>query len=221
VILDEKSVTLPDLLTELQNRTHLTRRSIAKVLIDSGRLQDFKRNPQQFIDIATSAINRSKRLAVVQGVKYRVIGDEHFYSQELIETNELTGYVRNLIDVKKAAYHKVVFDSNIERNFAEDLENDGEVRAYVKLPGWFTIPTPLGTYNPDWAIALRNEAGDGLYFVVETKGSNVEDMLRDTEAAKVQCGKVHFNTIAIKESPAKYQIARTWDDVLSTFPTGS
>lgn len=91
VLLDEGDIELPDLMADLQDRTQLTRRTIQRVLIDSGRLDDFKRNPQQFIELAAEAINRCKRLAVVDGIKYQRLGDEHYYAQELFETEELTG----------------------------------------------------------------------------------------------------------------------------------
>jgi type III restriction enzyme len=111
VVLDEADIELPDLLTELQDRTQLTRRSIHRVLTGSQRLDDFKRNPQQFIELAAEAINRCKRLAVVDGIKYQRLGDEHYYAQELFEQEELTGYLRNMLEAKKAVYEQVVYDS--------------------------------------------------------------------------------------------------------------
>ncbi len=95
---------LPDILTELQDRTQLTRKSICRILIDSGRLNDFKRNPQEFIELAAMVINRHKRLAIVDGIKYQKIGNEYYYAQELFETEELTGYLRNMLDTKKSVY---------------------------------------------------------------------------------------------------------------------
>jgi type III restriction enzyme len=155
VVLNEIDIELPDLLTDLQDRTQLTRRSIQRILAGSLRLEDFKRNPQQFIEIAADAINRCKRLALVDGIKYQRLGDEYYYAQELFENEELTGYLKNILtDTKKSVYEQVVYDMGTEKAFAEQLEFNTDVKVYVKLPGWFTVPTPLGSYNPDWASLL-------------------------------------------------------------------
>src|SRR5207237_1851627 len=94
--LDEGDIDLPDILTDLQDKTQLTRRSIYRILVESGRLDDFKRNPQQFIELGAEAINRCKRLAIVDGIKYQRLGDAYYYAQEMFEQEELTGYVRNM-----------------------------------------------------------------------------------------------------------------------------
>jgi type III restriction enzyme len=215
VVLDEGDIELPDLLTDLQDRTQLTRRSIYRILSGSGRLNDFKRNPQKFIEVATEAINRCKRLAVVDGIKYQRIGEEHFYAQELFDQEELTGYLRNLLPAEKSVYEQVVYDSNPEATFAAQLENNTAVKVYAKLPGWFTVPTPLGGYNPDWAVLIEKDGGERLYFVVETKSGLFADDLRVKERAKIECGKAHFSALAVSEAPAQYLVARTVDDVLS------
>lgn len=216
VVLEEADILLPDVLTDLQDRTHLTRRSIYQVLVESGRLADFKRNPQQFIELAAEAINRCKRLALVDGIKYQRLGDEHYYAQDLFERKELTGYLKNMLkETQKSVYEHVVYDSDTERNFADELEKNDAVRVYAKLPGWFKVPTPLGSYNPDWAVLLRTEGGERLYFVVETKGGLFTSDLRDTEAGKSECGKVHFEALHVGEKPAEYTVARTLDDVLA------
>src|SRR5262249_14903377 len=155
----------------------------------SGRLSDFKRNPQKFIDFAAETINRCKRLAVVDGIKYQRLGDEYYYAQELFEQRELTGYLRNMLASKKSVYEQVVYDADNEASFPRDLENNSAVKIYAKLPGWFTVPTPLGSYNPDWAVLVQTEEGEKLYFVVETKSSLFTDDLRPQEEAKIQCGK--------------------------------
>ena len=110
VALENEAIELPDLLTELQNRTHLTRRSIQRILSDSGRLDDFSDNPQKFIETASEAINRRKRLALVDGIKYQRLGDEHYYAQELFGQEELTGYLKNVLAAKKSVYDHVIYD---------------------------------------------------------------------------------------------------------------
>ncbi len=215
VALDESDIVLPDILTELQDRTQLTRRTICRVLIDSGRLDDFKRNPQQFIELAAEAINRCKRLAIVDGIRYQRLGDDAYYAQELFEQEELTGYLKNLLPAQKAAYEQVVYDSDTEAAFADQLEKNTAIKVYAKLPGWFTVPTPLGAYNPDWAVLVQHDDGDRLYFVVETKGGLFEDDWRDKEAAKMDCGRAHFKALAVGESAPKYVVAKNLEQVLS------
>jgi type III restriction enzyme len=215
VVLDEADIELPDLLTDLQDRTQLTRRSVQRILRGSQRLSDFKRNPQAFIELAAEAINRCKRLVVVKGIKYQRLGDEHYYAQELFEREELTGYLKNLLDADKAVYEQVVYDSDTERTFAEQLEKNSAIKVYAKLPGWFSVPTPLGSYNPDWAVLVEKDGAERLYFVVETKSGLFLDDLREKERAKIECGKVHFGALAVSESPARYTVARSVDDILT------
>lgn len=215
VVLDETDIELPDLLTDLQDRTQLTRRTIHRILTGSLRLDDFKRNPQQFIELAAEAINRCKRLAVVDGIKYQKLGSEHFYAQELFEQEELTGYLKNLLAAEKSIYEQVVYDSAPEADFADQLEKNSAVKVYTKLPGWFTVPTPLGGYNPDWAVLIEKDGAERLYFVVETKSDLFADGLRDKEKAKILCGKAHFKAIETRENPGKYVVARSLDDVLA------
>jgi len=193
----------------------LTRRSFVEILTQSRRLNDFKRNPQQFIDLATEAINRTKRLALVDGIRYQRIGDDHYYAQELFEKEELTGYLKNTLETQKSVYQHVVYDSaGVERRFAEDLEANEAVKVYAKLPGWFKVPTPLGTYNPDWAVLVEIDGQEKLYFVVETKGSNWWDDLRHREGAKIKCGEKHFAELAVGENPAQYIKATSVDDMM-------
>jgi type III restriction enzyme len=216
VVLDETDIDLPDLLTELQDRTQLTRRTLVTILTQSGRLADFRRNPQQFIEITAEAVNRAKRLALVDGIKYQKLGDEYYYAQELFEEEEITGYLKNmLLDTRKSIYEHVVYDSTPEREFADAMEKNDAVKLYVKLPSWFEVPTPLGTYNPDWAVLIEADGNERLYFVVETKGSQFVDDLRDKERAKIECGKAHFVSLAVQENPARYVVARSLGDVLA------
>ena len=217
VVLDEADVELPDVLTELQDRTQLTRRSIYRILSESGRLADFKRNPQQFIALAAQAINRCKRLALVDGVKYQCLGDEYYYAQELFENEELTGYLKNMRPgTEKSVYDQVVYDSEIEKSFADQLEKNTAVKVYAKLPGWFAVPTPLGSYNPDWAVLIEGDEGEQLYFVIETKASLFASDLRNAESAKIKCGEAHVAALNVSESPAEYRTARSLDDVLAS-----
>lgn len=213
--INESDIELPDLLTDLQDKTHLTRKSLVEILTNSRRLHDFKKNPQEFIDIAEEAINRTKRLALVDGIRYQRIGDDHYYAQELFKQEELTGYLKNTLETQKSVYQHVVYDSaGVEKRFAEDLEANEAVKVYAKLPPWFKVPTPLGTYNPDWAVLVEDDGQEKLYFVVETKGSGWWDDLRHKEGAKIKCGERHFAVLAEGDNPARYIKSTSVEDML-------
>jgi len=215
VTLYETDIILPDVLTDLQDKTQLTRRTIYRVLTESGRLDDFQRNPQQFIEIASQAINRSKRVAIVDGIKYQRLGDQEFYAQELFEQEELQGYLKSMLKVERCVYDHVVYQSNVEADFAKRLDSNESIKVFAKLPAWFKIPTPLGTYNPDWAVLAEIDGTERLYFVVETKSGLYEDELRETEGAKVECGKAHFKAIAVGENPAVFKRASKVEDLFT------
>ncbi len=216
VSLSNDDVALPDLLTELQNRTQLTRRSIWRILRDSKRLMDFRDNPQKFIQIAADAINRRKRLSLVDGIKYQRLDGEPYYTQELFVKEELTGYLSKMLKSNKSVYDYVKWDSLNECEFAQQLERNSSVKVYAKLPSWFKVPTPLGAYNPDWALLIEDDDNERLYFVAETKGTSFLEDMRNTERAKVKCGKAHFAALEVGETPAKYCIVHTLDELLST-----
>ena len=216
VVLEERDIELPDVLTDLQDKTQLTRRSIHRILVGSNRLNDFMKNPQEFIEITADAISRAKRLAIVDGIKYQRLGNEEYYAQELFETEELTGYLKNMIAVgNRSLYEQVVYQSDNERSFAEQLEKNEAIKIYAKLPGWFKVPTPLGTYNPDWAVLVEKDGAERLYFVVETKTSLFTEDIRDKESAKIKCGEAHFDALATGENPARFIKATKLDDVMA------
>lgn len=184
---------LPDIITYLQNRTGLTRRTIVKILTKSKTLDLFKKNPQAYMDQVAKLISSTMQLFIVDGIKYTKLGDTEFYAQELFDSEELTGYLEhNMFESHRSVYDYVVYDSDVERGFAEELENNESVKVYAKLPAWFKVPTPLGSYNPDWAIVIEDDGLNKLYFVVETKGSIEGKDLRPKEQAKIRCGEKHF-----------------------------
>ena len=184
---------LPDIVTYLQNRTGLTRKTIVKILTESKTLNLFKRNPQAYMEEVAKLISSTMQLFIVDGIKYTKLGDTEFYAQELFDSEELTGYLeRNMFESHRSIYDYVVYDSDVERGFAERLENNESVKVYAKLPDWFKVPTPLGSYNPDWAVVIEDNGQNRLYFVVETKGSIEGKDLRPKELAKIQCGEKHF-----------------------------
>ena len=215
VVLDDEDVELPDILTELTDRTWLTRRSVCRILLECGRLEDFKRNPQRFMELAAQILDRCKQRAVVDGIRYQRLGDDHYYGQELFETEELTGYLKNVLPANKAIFEAIIYESDIEARFADDLEKNTAVKVYAKLPHWFTVPTPIGDYTPDWAVLFDSDDGERLYLVVETKGSVQADDLRRKEAEKIRCSKEHFKALANRDSPAQYEVATSFEDLLA------
>ena len=195
---EHKIQQLPDIITYLQNETDLTRKTIIRILkgIDSNVLDFFKINPQAFIENCILIINLEKRLFIVDGIKYEKIGEDAYYDQKLVEEEDLVGYLsKYLVESSKSVFESTLCDSEVEVNLAKEFENSDNVSLYTKLPSWFKVPTPLGNYNPDWAIMYNKGNGDQLYFVAESKGGLFKDTNRPIEEAKFKCGIVHFDAI--------------------------
>ncbi len=192
---EEEYTEAPDIISYLQNETKLTRRTIIQILKQSDTIRDFRRNPQMYMMETARIINAAKRMAMIDGVKYEKNNEE--YDQTLFVTEELTSYEENTVAIKddRSPYSHVIVDSNVEKEFALECERDENVKYYIKLPNWFKVKTPLGPYNPDWAILLNKFGEEKLYFVVETKGSIASEDLRPTELSKIKCGKKHFDAI--------------------------
>lgn len=188
---------LPDIVTYLQNETNLTRKSIVDALVQSKRLHLFRKNPQVFMDGVAKIMKDVMQGMIVDGIKYTRIGDDAFYAQELFEKEELTGYLeQNMVESSHSLYNYVIYDSDNEKGFAQAFEHNNAIELYAKLPDWFKIDTPLGSYNPDWAVVVKDDAGEKrLYLVVETKGNTAENALRPTESAKIKCGQAHFKAL--------------------------
>lgn len=187
---------LPDIVSYLQNETQLTRKSIVQILTGTTKLAYFKINPQKFIEGCIDLINEQMRLHIIDGIKYRKLGETEFYSQELFENKELFGYLQsNLKESQKSPYNYVVYDSTVESKLATQFEQSKNISVYAKLPDWFKIETPLGTYNPDWAVLWKDKDDEKLFFVVESKGSTGLFDLRPKEQAKIDCGKEHFKAL--------------------------
>jgi type III restriction enzyme len=185
---------LPDVIAYLQRETELTRRTLVTILTESGRLQEFIVNPQKFMEQVTQIINREKNKLIIDGIKYEKIAGE-VYQMELFEQKEIDSYLSNRLEVKKSIYDYVVYDSSIERKFAEALDQREDVKLFLKLPNWFTVTTPIGEYNPDWAIVKYDQSK--VYLVRETKGNKDRSKLRPSEAEKIICGEKHFKTLGV------------------------
>ncbi len=187
-----------DLLGEIAEKTDLTRKVVAEILskIDVYQFDKFKQNPEEFILKISKLINEQKASQIIKHIQYNILEDE--YGMDLFYDNAETAKLsdEHLLESKKGIYNFVKVDSNTERKFKESLEQYEDVRVYVKLPGKFSIRTPLGNYNPDWAIAFREGSVKHIYFVAETKGSMSSLQLKQAEKAKIECAKAHFRALA-------------------------
>lgn len=187
---------MPDLLGHVQRETELTRGTIVEILTRSGRLGDVKVNPQQFMDGATRAIRKSLDDLMVDGIKYeRMTGPDSEYEMLLFEEKEIDGYEDRMLPVKKSIYDAIEYDSAYEEKFARDLDTLRDIKLFVKLPSWFKVETPIGTYNPDWAVVKRQDSQEKLYLVSETKSDLDPDKRRKEENVKIMCGQAHFGAL--------------------------
>ncbi|EHK1247245.1 DEAD/DEAH box helicase family protein [Escherichia coli] len=214
-VYESRAFDLPDLITYLQNETNLTRRTIVAIINKSGRLESFKNNPQKFIEQSANIIKSQMRLFIVDGIKYQKIGDDQFYAQELFQQNELFGYLKdNMVKAEKSVFDHVVYDSDIELEFASAFERNEDIKLYAKLPGWFKIDTPLGGYNPDWAVLIEKDGKEKLYFVVETKSTLFSVERRPEENAKIKCGYAHFEALG---DEVKFTVSNSMDEFSSRY----
>lgn len=196
----EQVKVLPDILAFLQKETELTRHTLAEILKRSGRLAEFKVNPQAFMAAVAKEISRSLHDLMMEGIKYEKVGGQ-FWEQSRLEQDAEEGIVRyltNLYEVKhrdKALFDAIEYDSEVEKQFARELDNNENVKLFVKLPSWFKIDTPIGTYNPDWAFVTERD--EKLYFVRETKSTLDNEERRTKENQKIACGRKHFDTLGV------------------------
>jgi type III restriction enzyme len=215
-VFEQENLRPPDILSELQNDTNLTRRSLVAILRKADNLWQFERNPTKYIEQVTKIIQRKMQTFIVDGIQYHRLGDQEFYGQELFKDEELFGYLeRNMVESRaKSIYEHVIYDSDVERDFAQGLNASEEVKVFAKLPSWFKIETPLGSYNPDWAVLVRKSADqeERLFFVVETKGEVLfDEALRPTETAKIKCGEAHFKAL---ETEVKFTKSSSFETFL-------
>jgi len=194
VEIDDPFNSIPDVIGYIQNKTELTRKTILNILKKSNRINDILINPQLFLDLSIKEIKKVMNKLLIDGIKYEKVGDR-LYEMALFESEDVERYKQNLRQVNdqdKTLYNYIEFDSDVEKQFAEDCESNENIEFYLKLPRWFKIETPIGNYNPDWALIFKDEKK--LYFVAETKGSTEEEDLRVSENMKIKYGEKHFET---------------------------
>jgi type III restriction enzyme len=204
---------LPDILADLQNETDLTRATLVRILCDSGRLADFTVNPQAFTVLVTSRINSALRKQMVDGIQYEPVPglswEMHRLEPEASE--EIERYAARLYSVQngsKTLYDHIEIDSEVERRFAKGLDDYQRVRFFMKLPAWFVVDTPIGAYNPDWAIVFGDSGC--VYLVRETKGSTDPEEIRGREDTKIRCATQHFAAIGVD-----YAVTSSVEDMIS------
>ena len=195
---------LPDFLGYIQSKTELTRNTISRIILDSGRMAEVFNNPQIFMDSVVKVVKTEFDKLKINGIKYEKIAGQN-YEMQLFESHEVESYLDNMIAVKKqekTLFNYILIDSlsKPERTFAKDCEDREDILFYIKLPSWFVIKTPIGNYNPDWAL-IKQEEGDSkkIYFVAETKDPkavNDRNLLRPIEQMKIHCGEKHFEEFA-------------------------
>ena len=186
-----------DLVGKLVEETGLTRKAVIAILSGINPLvfNQFRENPEEFIIKASSLINDQKATAIIQHITYHALDDR--YDTDVFTEPTLKGRLgTNAMKADKHLYDHILYDSTNERDFAKDLDVDSHVAVYVKLPDGFYISTPVGRYNPDWAIAFYEGTVKHIYFVAETKGSMRSMQLRDIEKAKIHCAREHFKAIS-------------------------
>jgi type III restriction enzyme len=195
----EYCAPIPDLLGHLQRETELTRPTLAEILHNSDRLSEVTHNPQQFLEHAVAAIQKSLHDLMVQGIEYERIADAEWEMHRL-EIEELESYISRLLEVQHSIYDVVEFESKVEYNFAKALDARKDIKLFFKLPDWFKVETPLGTYNPDWAIVREEPDGQNkVYLVRETKGTTNWLKIPEIQRKKIQCGKAHFKAVGLKD----------------------
>jgi type III restriction enzyme len=211
----EGGFDLPDIISELQEATSLTRRTIVDILVGTHRLGEFIHNPNDFISMVKRCITSVLSKTIIKGIQYEQIDGSVYELRELQQDGlkENDRFIDTLYKVKnqqKTDFDYIPYDSDVERQFAELLDSREDIKLFMKLPPKFLIPTPVGDYNPDWAILKREDDQQKIYMIRETKSTQIDELLRPTEVAKIDCGKQHFAAIGIddyaKATPEDWRI---------------
>lgn len=202
-----------DLIGEITKDTGLTRKTIITILskINPSKFDYYQYNPEEFIRKVTNIINDEKASTVIEGITYHKTDKK--YSTDIFTMNNIKAElnVNAISNVKKHIYDFLVYDSVVEKKFAEKLES-GEVTVYAKLPNDFKIPTPVGNYNPDWAIVFDNDNFKYVYFIAETKGDMSSLQLKGAEQAKIACARKHFQCISNNE--VGYDVVDSYESLI-------
>lgn len=210
----KESYPLPDIVLQLQDSTSLTRKTIIDILLESQRLGEFLTNPNDYIKMVTECIETELAHTLIEGVQYEPIGGSIYELRELQadgleEKDRFTDQLYKVTNKEKTDFDYVVFDSAVEKQFAEYLDGREDIKLFMKLPNKFRIPTPVGDYNPDWAIIKIDDGVERLYLMRETKSSQDPSKRRPNENAKITAAMKHFEAIGVDyavSSPDRWEI---------------
>jgi len=204
-----------DIVADIAKNTHITRKSSASILsgISIDKFAQFKVNPEDFIKQVSRIINEQKATTLINNITYHTLTEE--YTDDIFTVNNFNGSLKeNVLEVKRHIYDYVKTDSQVERVFAKALEEaDQEVVVYAKLPNGFKIPTPIGNYNPDWAIVFNVENTKHVYFIAETKGSMSTMQLNKSEALKIEYARKHFELL--ESENVRYGVVDSYENLLN------
>jgi type III restriction enzyme len=201
---------LPNVVGVLSERCLVTRQTANRLLRESGKIREFVNNPQKFIEEATTIINHHRHELAIAGIRYTKLAGAEYSVQDIFGEEELIGTLdQNAVAVENSVYDYVKYQSDVERDFAVALDEDPDVRMFFKIPSDFKIDTPIGTYNPDWAVYVEQNGEKKLYFVLETKGTTNLFGIRPEEKQKILCGKAHFKAVG---EDVKFNVARSWTE---------
>ena len=203
---------LPDIITAISDETLLTPATVNRILVESGRCGDFLNNPEAFLEQVVELIRSHRHALAIDGIRYVKLDGQEYYVQEIFDTTELLANLdRNAVKVEHSVYDYVVYDSStVEKPVAVALDNDPDVKMFFKIPSRFKIETPIGTYNPDWAVYLNKNGEEKLYFVLETKGDTSFMHLKTSEQLKIHCGKEHFKAL---NAGVELETATSWTEL--------
>ena len=202
-----------DLVGKMVAETGLTRSATVRILkgINPETFENFKHNPEEFIIKASNIINEQKATVIIEHITYNKLKD--CYTTAIFTEPTIKGRLGvNAMETSKNLYDYLVYDSTNERKFAEQLDKSEEVAVYVKLPSGFYITTPVGKYNPDWAIAFYEGAVKHIYFVAETKGNLSTMELRKVESLKIECAREHFKKIS--SDTVQYEVVDSYNALM-------
>ncbi len=206
-----------DLIGKLAENVQLKRQTVAEILCSIERqvFEKFKQNPEQFITEASRLINEQKATVIIEKLNYDAV--KACYDADIFTANQSNqDFTNATVKLKKHVYDYAITDSKVEREFAENLDVSAEVVVYAKLPRGFLIPTPVGGYNPDWAISFKRGSVKHIYFVAETKGSMSTLQLRHIENTKIECARKFFEEIGdnINTEKVKYDVVDSYSKLM-------
>ena len=189
--------SLPYILGIISEETLIKKSTAAEIIKQSGRGKDFLNNPQGFTEKCLEIIRNNRHALAIDGIKYVKLDGKEYYAQEIFDSSELVANLdKNAVKVDHSVYDHIIYDSStVEKPFALALDNDPDVKMFFKIPDRFKIDTPIGTYNPDWAVLWEKNGEQKLFFVIETKGTESLFNLKTPEQLKIHCGKEHFKAL--------------------------